>query len=436
MSVQAGDRIGDRYELTYPIGRGGMGQVWAGFDERLDRPVAIKFLRQLEVPEDEREVAVKRFRREARATARLEHHGVPAVHDLGEHGDDLYLVMQLIRGIVLADHIAEQEQLSVGEAAAIGAQICSVLATAHAASLVHRDLKPQNIMIAESGAVKVLDFGVAALLGPPEASRLTATGRTVGTPAYIAPEQAAGGPIGPATDLYALGCILFEMLAGKPPYEASNAPDMLRRHLHSPIPVITEYRSDVPDDLAHLVFCLLAKEPAERPASALEVEHLLTPFVSDNAMPPVMPALLGPRPASDPVPAQRTPLELTELGAQAHELAEQERFVQAADVLERLLSSLPPDAGTVTPDKVALRTDIANLYMLAGYFRCAEAAFKTLAHDLDRSEDEQGPGRGVPPAGSRLPAGDGVDGNRSNAPSPWLRHDRIDPPRRREQPSR
>ncbi|MCZ7422974.1 serine/threonine-protein kinase [Verrucosispora sp. WMMA2121] len=280
--MQAGDRIGGRYVLTYPIGRGGMGEVWAGVDERLDRPVAIKFLRQLEVSVEEREVAVKRFRREARTTARLDHPGVPAIHDLGEHGEDLYLVMQLVRGAVLADHIAELEQLSVGEAARIAAQACAVLAAAHAASLVHRDLKPQNIMITTAGTVKILDFGVAALIGPAEASRLTATGRILGTPAYIAPEQAAGGPVGPATDLYALGCILFEMLAGKPPYEAANAPDMLRRHIHSPIPIITEYRADVPDDLAHLVCCLLTKEPVERPKSAIEVEQLLMPFVDDG----------------------------------------------------------------------------------------------------------------------------------------------------------
>ncbi|WP_307854689.1 serine/threonine-protein kinase [Micromonospora sp. C31] len=277
--MQVGEHIGGRYVLTCPIGRGGMGEVWAGLDERLDRPVAVKFLRKLEVPQDEREIAVKRFRREARATARLEHPGVPAVHDLGEHGEDLYLVMQLIRGIVLADHIAEQGHLPVAEAASIAAQICSVLSAAHTASLVHRDLKPQNVMIAPSGVVKVLDFGVAALLGTAETSRLTATGRTLGTPAYLAPEQAAGDPVGPPADLYALGCTLFEMLAGRPPYQATNAPDMLRRHLHSPIPIVTEHRTDVPDDLAHLLFCLLAKEPTERPASAVEVEQLLAPFV-------------------------------------------------------------------------------------------------------------------------------------------------------------
>ncbi|MFF5199443.1 protein kinase [Micromonospora parva] len=393
--MQAGDRVGDRYELTYPVGRGGMGQVWAGFDERLDRPVAIKFLRQLEVPEDERETAGKRFRREARATARLDHPGVPAVHDLGMHGEDLFLVMQLVPGIVLADHIAEQERLPVGEAASIAAQVCSVLVAAHAASLVHRDLKPQNIMITPSRVVKVLDFGVAALLGPAEASRLTATGRTLGTPAYIAPEQAQGGPVGPSADLYALGCILFEMLGGNPPYEAANAPDMMRRHINAPIPIITEYRSDVPDDLAHLIYCLLAKDPAERPASAGEVRQLLMPFLDDGDSPALVAARTdntfsstAPHTAPVPVPPQRSPQNLVELRAQARELAENERFVQAAEMLERALRRVPQGGERLAAEIVALRVDLANLLMLAGDFRQAHHAFAALARDLDQSDEE------------------------------------------------
>ncbi|MDG4830482.1 serine/threonine-protein kinase [Solwaraspora sp. WMMD1047] len=277
--LRAGDRVGDRYALTYPIGRGGMGEVWAGHDGRLDRPVAIKFLRVLEVPESDRATAVARFRREAWATARLDHPGVPAVHDLGEHGDDLFLVMQLVAGADLADLIAEEAPLPVPSAASIAAQICAVLAVAHAASLVHRDLKPQNVMVTPDGQVKVLDFGVAALLGPAEASRLTTTGRLLGTPAYLAPEQAQGDPVGPAADLYSLGCVLFELLTGAPPYRAENAIEMLHRHLREPVPLVTDRRADVPDDLTHLVWCLLAKTPQERPDSAAEVRGMLRPFV-------------------------------------------------------------------------------------------------------------------------------------------------------------
>lgn len=157
--MRAQERVADRYELTYPLGHGGMGEVWGGFDEKLDRPVAIKFLRKLTIPENERDNAVERFMREARVTARLDHPGVPSVHDVGHHGDDVYIVMQLVPGLLLSDLIAERGRLAVPWAAAIGAQICSVLAVAHAASLVHRDLKPQNLMVTPTGSVKVLDFG-------------------------------------------------------------------------------------------------------------------------------------------------------------------------------------------------------------------------------------------------------------------------------------
>ncbi|MFG1674622.1 serine/threonine-protein kinase [Micromonospora sp. NPDC049282] len=387
--MQARDRVGDRYELTYPIGRGGMGQVWAGYDERLDRPVAVKFLRTKEVPETEREVAVKRFRREARVTARLDHPGVPVIHDLGTHDDDLYIVMQLVRGCQLADLVAEQERLSVTESASIAAQVCSVLTDAHAASLVHRDLKPQNLMVTPSGVVKVLDFGVAALIGPAEQSRLTATGHTLGTPAYIAPEQASGAAVGPAADLYALGCILFEMLTGRPPFEAGNSLEMLHRHMRSPVPIVVEYRSDVPDDLAHLLFCLLAKDPSDRPASAAEVEQLLGHFAGGGSV-----GAVGGRKA-DPLastmadlspPPHRSARTLAELRAQVEELAEQERYVQAADMVERALAA---GVETVNGELVPLRFDLANLYLLAGDLRRARRAFEELARDVSQSADHQ-----------------------------------------------
>ncbi|SCG55517.1 Serine/threonine protein kinase [Micromonospora halophytica] len=377
--MQARDRIGGRYELTYPIGRGGMGQVWAGYDERLDRPVAVKFLRKMEVPADERDTAVKRFRREARATARLDHPGVPSVYDLGEHGDDLYLVMQLIRGTDLADLIAEQGPLDVGQATSIASQLCCVLDAAHEAALVHRDLKPQNLMVTAAGMVKVLDFGVAALIAPAEASRLTATGSTLGTPAYIAPEQATGEQVGPAADLYAVGCVLFEMLTGEPPYQASNAADMLRLHARAPVPVIIDRRPDVPEDIAHLLLCLLAKSPRDRPASARDVDNILRPFRDDHVT--YQPDTRAPH-------HQRTPtisttgasgVDLSDLRNRVRELAEQERFAQAAEVLEGALRS----ADRSQPAQlIALRVDLADLRALVGDVTRARREFADLAQEL------------------------------------------------------
>ncbi|MEU8313748.1 serine/threonine-protein kinase [Micromonospora sp. NPDC048887] len=412
--MQAQERVADRYELTYPIGHGGMGEVWAGFDEKLDRPVAIKFLRKLAVPDGDRDTAVDRFIREARVTARLDHPGVPSVHDVGHHGDDLYIVMQLVPGVLLSDLIAERGWLAVPWAAAIGTQICSVLAVAHAASLVHRDLKPQNVMVTPSGAVKVLDFGVAALLGP-DVPRLTATGHTLGTPTYMAPEQALNSAVGPRTDLYALGCVLFELLTGKPPYRADNPLGMLHRHLNDPVPSVQEHRAGVPDVLVHLLVRLLAKDPQHRPESAAEVYELLAPFGAVDAekaadaaptvadgqrVDPTMPYRypFGPLPPRSPLPPTRIDIvrpraaaeiveppsldQLAEVEERAWELAEEERFTQAAELLESVLRPISGAHAARQPRVLELRLNLANLYVLAGAFRQALPEFQRLVVDL------------------------------------------------------
>lgn len=412
--MRAQERVAERYELTYPLGHGGMGEVWAGFDEKLDRPVAIKFLRKLTIPESERETAVERFMREARVTARLDHPGVPSVHDVGHHGDDLYIVMQLVPGVLLSDLIAERGSLAVPWAAAIGAQICSVLAVAHAASLVHRDLKPQNVMVTPTGAVKVLDFGVAALLGA-DVPRLTATSHTLGTPTYMAPEQALNSAVGPRADLYALGCVLFELLTGNPPYRAENPLGMLHRHMNDPIPSIAEHRAGVPDGLVQLVFRLLAKDPQYRPASAAEVYEILSPIgrveeelaadfaptVADGQrVDPTMPYRypFGPLPPRAPLPPTRVDVvrprvasevveppsidELAEVEERAWALAEEERFTQAAALIEAALRPVWKGHAAKQPRILELRLNLANLYVLAGAYRQALPEFSRLAGDL------------------------------------------------------
>jgi hypothetical protein len=420
--MRAQERVAERYELTYPLGRGGMGEVWAGFDEKLDRPVAIKFLRQLTIPEAERDTAVERFMREARVTARLDHPGVPSVHDVGFHGDDIYIVMQLVPGLVLADLVAERGWLSVAWTAAIGAQICSVLAAAHAASLVHRDLKPQNLMVTPTGSVKVLDFGVAALLGS-DVPRLTATYQTLGTPTYMAPEQALNSAVGPRADLYALGCVLFELLTGEPPYRADSALGVLHRHMNDPVPLVADHRDGVPEEIGGLVARLLAKDPQDRPASAAEVYEILVPFgaaepgpTADRAatvadgqqIDPTMPYRrpFGPLPPRDPsapggagVPRPRrvpepveplSPDELTQVQERVWELAEEERFTQAAELLETALRPVRKGRAGRQPRILELRLDLANLYVLAGAYRRALPEFLRLAADLaERPKPDQ-----------------------------------------------
>nr|WP_052478551.1 serine/threonine-protein kinase [Kibdelosporangium sp. MJ126-NF4]CEL18945.1 serine/threonine protein kinase [Kibdelosporangium sp. MJ126-NF4]CTQ95252.1 serine/threonine protein kinase [Kibdelosporangium sp. MJ126-NF4] len=279
--------IGDRYRLSRPLGSGGMGEVWEAVDTRLDRKVAVKLLRPASASDDVN-VLITRFKREAQLTARMNHHGVPVVHDTGADGTDLYLVMQLVEGADLADFQAENEPVSAGWIAAVGTQIASVLAAAHAAGLIHRDLKPRNVMITDAGEVKVLDFGIAALRGgdgTSEITRLTRTSESVGTPAYMAPEQAMHGVASPGSDLYSLGCVLYELAAGNPVFEGGTPLALMHQHYSAePVP-LSQRRPDLPVDLTALVDQLLAKQPEHRPVSAIEVRERLVPFVDHSADP-------------------------------------------------------------------------------------------------------------------------------------------------------
>jgi Protein kinase domain len=265
--------LGGRYRLLSPLGRGGMGEVWEGRDERLGRPVAVKLLATDALPPargpDDR---VRRFNRETAVTAGLVHPGVPAIHDAGEYENGLYLVMELVDGCTLGDLIAEQGPLPVPWVAAIGAQIAAVLAFAHAREVIHRDIKPQNVMLMRDGSAKVLDFGVAGIVS----QRITSTGVTVGTPAYMAPEQAYNIPATPRTDLYALGCLLYEMLSGRPVFAATSPAALMRMHLEqAPEPL---WRPDLDPRLKALVWQLLEKDPARRPSGAVEAYSRLLPL--------------------------------------------------------------------------------------------------------------------------------------------------------------
>ncbi|APU22198.1 serine/threonine-protein kinase [Actinoalloteichus sp. GBA129-24] len=287
--------IGDgRYVLDrHPIGKGGMGEVYFGRDTRLERDVAVKFIRFPDGEPDEE--LIRRFTRESRMAARLEHPGVPAVYDVGTDGARPYLVMQRMRGVTVADLIVEHEPLPIGWAAAVAAQTCAVLSAAHQTSLVHRDLKPGNLMLTPDGTVLVLDFGLAVAMDLPEQSRITRTGQPLGTPAYMAPEQVQDNKSSPRSDLYSLGCTLHEMLTGRQVFAGGSNFSVMERHLREePMPT-GELRADVPPELDQLVRHLLAKSPADRPPDAEAVFGRLLPFVTDltelpgMVNPPVLP---------------------------------------------------------------------------------------------------------------------------------------------------
>ncbi|MFE5022003.1 serine/threonine-protein kinase [Streptomyces sp. NPDC056656] len=272
-----------RYELTHELGRGGMGVVWAAYDRDHGREVAVKLV----APRgngSELTTLERRFLREARLTSRLEHPGIPAVHDHGSHDGELYLVMDLVPGRALDAVLKSDGPLSVERAADVARRAAEVLAYAHGQSVVHRDLKPSNLMVTPDGEIKVLDFGVAAALEPqPGETRFTAANATPGTVVYMAPEQAVGKTV-PASDLYSLGCVLYELLAGDPPFTDGGLFLLYHQHAHEPVPPLGDRRSGVPAGLRTLVAGLLEKKPEDRPGSAAEVAALLAAWAPAQAV--------------------------------------------------------------------------------------------------------------------------------------------------------
>ncbi|MEW2396881.1 protein kinase [Streptomyces sp. NPDC046862] len=263
--------LADRYRLVRPLGRGGMGEVWEAQDTSLRRPVAVKVISVLAGGGSRADEARARFLREARITAALQHPHIVTVHDLGEattrEGTTPFLVMELLRGEGL-DAVVRRGPVSEEDVAWWGAQVCDALGEAHAAGILHRDIKPANLFVAASGSLKVLDFGIARAADPSATGdRLTQTGFMVGTGAYMAPEQARGRPE-QRSDLYSLGCVLFELLTGRLPFDAPDTLGYVTAHLHDPPPAPSSLVPGVSAPWDRLVGRLLAKDPGERYESA------------------------------------------------------------------------------------------------------------------------------------------------------------------------
>lgn len=287
-------RIADRYERSVPLGVGGMGEIWEGVDTRLNRGVAVKLIRH--VRRDDPEAARRRFYREARILARLRHPGIPALYDFGPHGEDLFIVMELVDGAVsLCDLIAERgpDLLPVPWTAAIGAQLCAALAAAHRAGLIHRDLTSSNVVVARNGTVKILDFGVATALDMSEFSEITRPGEVPGSLFYTAPELDGYTKADVRSDLYSVGCLLYELLAGRRVFQDSSPVREIGRHQSEEPADLADFREDVPRPLVETVLRLLAKDPADRPADASQVFSALMPHARDLPSIPDLPAAPG-----------------------------------------------------------------------------------------------------------------------------------------------
>ncbi|MEU7911418.1 serine/threonine-protein kinase [Microbispora bryophytorum] len=271
--------LGGRYELEELIGRGGMGEVWRGRDLRAHRPVAVKIL----APQVAGVASRERFAREARAAARVVHPNVVTVLDVGEQDARPYLVMELLTGRSLAEELLDRGRYGVAEACHLMSQAAAGLDAAHRAGVVHRDVKPANLHLTASGVLKVVDFGVAQVAT--EAARLTMVGTVVGTAAYLAPEQIDGRGGGSACDLYALGCVCYELLCGHPPFTGS-APELVYQHIHqAPVPP-SRHRPDIPAELERLIMALLAKDSGGRPADAEVARRILAAVALAPGNPP------------------------------------------------------------------------------------------------------------------------------------------------------
>jgi len=263
--------LDERYELGHSIGGGGMAEVVEAYDRKLDRRVAVKLLRSGTGDPRARE----RFAREAQMAAGFTHPNVVTVHDVGETSGQPYLVMELIDGRTLAEVLAEQGPLPVETALAAADALLAALGAAHERGLVHRDVKPANVLIGRDGRVKLADFGIATAIQGASAG-LTATGQVIGTPTYLSPEQVDGREATPRTDLYALGVVLYEMLAGVPPFRADHAVAVALAHRDDPVPPLEAHREDLPAGLASVVGRALEKDPADRFADAGEMRTALS----------------------------------------------------------------------------------------------------------------------------------------------------------------
>ncbi|SEG90192.1 Serine/threonine protein kinase [Actinacidiphila yanglinensis] len=400
--------IQGRYRLHELIGRGGMGEVWRALDESLGRKVAVKCLKPMGQSGDAgfNRILQERFRREARVAAALQHRGITVVHDFGEHDGVLFLVMELLDGRNLLQVLddARRHPLPVPDLTDIAEQVADALAYTHAQGVVHRDLKPANIIRLADGGVKICDFGIARLghdIG--FTSRLTGTGVAMGTPHYMSPEQISNSGVDQRSDLYSLGCVLYELATGHPPFDLGDAWSILVGHRDNiPEPPRAE-RPELPADLEGLILDLLAKDPEDRPQNAADVAGRLKAIRagakvavpagtavpgwaralstgpvarSTRVHPPVEPAhheLTGAW-STRTVTASADPAALAELAArqaEADDLGRIGNWHQAYDLHTTVATSRDRAQGTEHPDTLASRHEAA--YCLTRLGRAEEA---------------------------------------------------------------
>jgi serine/threonine protein kinase len=327
----AGRCLGGRYRVGALLAAGGMGEVWAARDLLLDRPVAVKVLGGA-LAGDGR--AAERLRREARAAARLDHPNIARILDLGEQDGRPYLVMELLEGESLAARIDRAGPMAPAEAARVVAAVADALQAAHSAGVVHRDVKPGNVFLTSGGEVKVLDFGIASAAGEADVT----TGDLLGTAGYLAPERALGRPATPAADLYSLGVVLYELLAGRRPFQGGSDIELAMAQVNAQAASLALVAPSTPPSLVAACERALAKDPAARPPSAAAFARLLR-----------SPAPAAPATRPLPVPGSTAELALPRPAGRRRPRSRRRGLVVALLLAVAALAALPALAGGLVP---------------------------------------------------------------------------------------
>ncbi len=266
-----GKRLNDRYKLLQLIGGGGMANVYLARDIILDRDVAVKVLR-LDFVNDE--LFIKRFRREAQAATSLNHENIVTIYDVGEDDGIYYMVMEYVRGCTLKQYIQQHAPLPVQEALRMMDQLTGAIAHAHQNGVIHRDIKPQNILVSEDGTLKITDFGIAVALS---STTITQTNSVLGSVHYLSPEQAKGGMATEKSDIYSLGIVMFELLTGQLPFSGESAVAIVLKHLQTETPSVRRWNPNIPQSVENIVLKATAKNPLHRYNSALDMrQHIRT----------------------------------------------------------------------------------------------------------------------------------------------------------------
>jgi eukaryotic-like serine/threonine-protein kinase len=262
--------LNGRYKLVSQLGSGGMAVIYEAVDQVLGRTVAIKVLRPSLTSD---QTFVMRFRNEARSVANLSHPNIVTVHDVGNDGQTHFMVMEFVKGQDLKKIIREQGVMPIDRTLDLAIQMCSGIGFAHRAGIVHADVKPQNMLITKDWRLKVTDFGIAQALTDTQPTQRQDV--VWGSPHYFAPEQARGEKPTPASDVYAIGIVIFEMLTGRQPYTGNSQQELAMAHLREPIPLVTEFNPSVPENLSKIIYKVMSKEPAGRYRMADQLGHIL-----------------------------------------------------------------------------------------------------------------------------------------------------------------